>query len=46
MMTLTTDIHMLASGAATTATVAPYRRWLEGTRRFGNQPALARRCFR
>jgi hypothetical protein len=40
------DIHTLASDAAPAAAVVPYRYLLEGTRRFGNHTALARRCFR
>jgi hypothetical protein len=45
-MEMTNAIHVLASDAAPAALVAPCRPWLEGTRRFGNQIALARRCFR
>jgi hypothetical protein len=40
------DIHALASNAAPAAAVAPCWRMLEATRRFGNQTALTRRCFR
>ena len=40
------DIPVLASDAAPAAAVAPCWPMLEGTRRFGNHTALARRCYR
>jgi hypothetical protein len=45
-MEITYDIQMLASDAAPAAKVAACPHWLEGTRRFGNHTALARRCYR